>query len=282
MVKSLQPLLATVRSHLSQKGYDFQENAELRGTITWKVDFYLPDNKTVIMCLSSADDFYKLMFIAQDLMQFSPITFIIISQARSFPYKYLQIARNYGIPILNRRNLKLIDKVISGDIDVEEINAQLQTVERRASRKVAEECRMRIYEMLKVRPLTEDEIVESLSTDFPERTIKWCLLTLKRQGKVRRLASLSGSRKAVYGVKEDQIFQIPRYYTVGKELQRKINSHRIIEFLNKAGRKGLTITEISNLAGLKISQVVAYLRFLENRGLVKRLKDKRKIRWKTL
>lgn len=275
----MQSINSKIRTLLKQRKYNFQENLEISASAKWKVNFYIPDYTTAIIILKNLNDFFKVMFIAQDIMKTNPITVIIATSISELPFQYIQLASRYGIIILRQSNVNLLNDVIIGEADIEEINEKIPIIERKASRNLTKVCKDKILEVLNIRPLTEDEILDFLKYDFPLKTIRWCLLTLKRQGKVKKLATLAGIKKFVLGVRDDQLIEILKYYNVSKKWKSKVNVLLIQKVLKKS-RKGLTITTIAKRTDLKIPQVVAGLRYLEGRSIVERVIIKGKIYWK--
>ncbi len=257
----------------------FQENVEFTSSINWNIDFYLPTYNLIILCLNSLNEIYRLMFIAQDIMRNSEASIVIVTDIPKLPFRVLRLASIYGIPIIHVKNLRFISEIIDGALSAYEVNSKFTVFESRVSPRIADKCRMAILDLLSRRPLTKDELVEFLSREFPVKTIEWCLLCLRRSGKVKRLAFLRGSRKAVYGISEEQLIDLPKFYNISREWSRKINAFIITSTL-KEFNDGLTASEISRYTGLKITQVIASLRYLENRGIIGRRIINGKIYWK--
>ncbi|MCS7365006.1 MAG: hypothetical protein NDF54_06170 [archaeon GB-1867-035] len=277
----MQSIKSKIKRILKRRKYDFQENFEINASAKWIVDFYIPDYAVAIIILKNLDNFFKVMFMAQDVMRTNPITVIIATPLNELPFQYIQLASRYGIIIMRQNNINLLNDVIIGEVDIEEINEKIPLTEKKAPRKLTKACKNKIIEALSIRPLTEDELIDSLKYEFPLKTIKWCLRTLKHQGKVKKLASLASIKKFVLGVKDEQLFEVLKYYNVSKKWKNKINVLLIQKTLKKS-RKGLTITTIAKRTDLKIPQIVAGLRYLEKRKKVMRIIRRGKIYWKLL
>lgn len=275
----MQPIKTKIRRILRRRKFDFQESYEINASTKWVIDFYIPDYAIAIIILKNLDEFFKVMFMAQDIMRTNPITVIIATLLNELPFQYIQLASRYGIVILRQNNIGLLNDVIVGEVDIEEINEKIPLTEKKAPRNLTKACKYKIIETLSIRPLTEDELIDSLKYEFPLKTIKWCLRTLKRQGKVRKLATLAGIKKFILGVRDEQLIEVLKYYNVSKKWKNKINVLLIQEALKKS-RRGLTINTIAKRTDLKIPQVVAGLRYLEGRGMVERKIVKGKIYWK--
>ncbi len=271
-------LSSTLKRFLRRHGINYVENAEFSGSIRWTVNFYIPDHDLVIFCMNSLDKFFELLFAAQDLMKYHKLSSIIVTSIQELPFKFIQLATSYDIAVIHVDELNLLKNIVDGTASVEEVNSKFKFVESRSSPKIASRCRIALLELLSKRPLTRDEIIESLSREYPTKTIEWCLTTLRRSGKIRRLAFLSGSRKAVYGVSENQLLELPKYYDLSRAYVKLIHAMRIVEALKKAG-KGLTVTEISRLTQLKIPQVIASLKYLRGRGFVEKIVDDNNVYW---
>ena len=271
-------IASKVRLKLRKANLSYIEKTFLNEHVHWTVDFYIQDYGYAIICCENYSEFWKKMFICQDIMRNSNIACCLVVGFEDLGLEELNTATRYDLPILTLKKLGLLIKIIRGELEADEVNYKVIVPKVKASRIVTKNCRRRILNILSKIPLTKEDLTESLRREFPLRTINWCLNDLRRKGKIIVLGYVAGSKKAIYGVSTNQIEQAIKHYNLSKSWKRQVNSNIILKVLRRTP-EGITIRELSNITGLKITQIIALLRFLENRSKIKRIYRDGKTYW---